>query len=336
MINNFFIFFLIFSFGLIFFCRKFNVLVDQKIEKHKKYSSKKKSLLIGGILLITFLNYHYLFIEQDPILCLFINFAFLIGVMSDLKKINNASLRLFLQCVTVLFFVNFLNIKITYTRIGFFDQLLTMSLINIFFVTFCLLVLKNGSNFIDGINGLAIGYFLIIFLIIFLNLNYFEYDKSLLENLIVILLIIFLLNLYGVLYLGDSGSYTIGLFTGVFLINFSFNNNSISPYFIIVLLWYPCFELLFSMIRRLLKKIKTHEPDTAHLHHLMYKKIKIHFKIKNDNISHLITTFVINFYNFLCFFISAKYLYSSDALLKIFLMNIFVYVISYNYLKKTI
>ena len=90
------------------------------------------------------------------------------------------------------------------------------------------------------------------------------------------------------------------------------------------------------MIRRLLKKIKTYEPDTTHLHHLIYKKVKMYFKIKNDTISHLITTSVINFYNLLCFFISAKYIYSSEILLKIFLINIFVYVISYNYLKKTI
>ena len=336
MLNNFFIFFIIFSFGLIFFCRKFNVLIDQKIEKHKKYSTKKQSFLIGGILVISFLNYYYLFIKQDPVLNLFINITFLIGLMSDLKKINSVSLRFFLQCIIVLLFVNFLNIKINYTRIEFFDQLLTISLINIFFVTFCLLVLKNGSNFIDGINGLAIGYFLTIFFTIYLNFNYFEYDKILLENLIIILLTIFLLNLYGALYLGDSGSYTLGLFTGVFLIDFSFNNNSTSPYFIIVLLWYPCFELLFSMIRRLLKKIKTYEPDTTHLHHLIYKKVKMYFKIKNDTISHLITTSVINFYNLLCFFISAKYIYSSEILLKIFLINIFVYVISYNYLKKTI
>ncbi len=334
MLNNFFIFFIIFSFSLIFFCQKFNVLIDQKIERHKKYSAKNKSFLIGGILIILFLNYYYLSIKQDFLICLFINFTFLIGLMSDLKKINSVSLRFFLQCTIVLFFVNFINIKINYTRIDIFDHWLNVSIINIFFVTFCLLVLKNGSNFIDGINGVAIGYFLIIFITIYFNFHYFEYDKILVENLIIILFITLLLNLHGSLYLGDSGSYTIGLFTGVFLIDFAFNNNSISPYFIIVLLWYPCFELLFSMIRRLLKKIKTYEPDTTHLHHLIYKKIKTYFKIKNDTICHLITMLTINFYNLLCFFLSKEYIYSSDFLLIIFLFNIFVYIISYNYLKK--
>ena len=54
MINNFFVFFIIFSFALIFFCKKYNILVDQKIEKHKKYSTKSKSFLIGGVLFVIF------------------------------------------------------------------------------------------------------------------------------------------------------------------------------------------------------------------------------------------------------------------------------------------
>ena len=336
MIINFFIFFIIFTSALTFFCRKFNVLIDQKIEKHKKYSTKNKSFLIGGILIISFLNYYYLFVKQNPALCLFISLVFLIGLMSDLKKINSVSLRFFLQCVIVLLFVNFLNIKISFTRIDIFDQWLNVPLANIIFVTFCLLVLKNGSNFIDGINGLTIGYFLLIFLIIFLNLNHLEYDKNLSENFIIILFIILLLNLKGILYLGDSGSYTIGLFTGIFLIDFAFINNSISPYFIIVLLWYPCFELLFSIIRRYFQKLKTYNPDITHLHHLVYKKIKTYFKIKNDSISHFISAIIINFYNLLCFNISIKFIYSSSTLIIIFFINILVYIISYHYLKKII
>ena len=97
--------------------------------------------------------------------------------MSDLKQLNSVSLRFFVQCILVLIFVNFLKIEINYTKINIFDQWLTISLINIIFVTFCLLVLKNGSNFIDGINGLTIGYFLVIFLTILINLSHFEYDK---------------------------------------------------------------------------------------------------------------------------------------------------------------
>ena len=334
MVNYFFVFFIIFSFALIFFCKKYNILVDRKIEKHKKYSTKSKSFLIGGVLFVTFLNYYFLKVQQDPLLLIFIISIFLIGFMSDLKQLNSVSLRFFLQCIFVLIFVNFLKIEINYTKINIFDQWLTISLINIIFVTFCLLVLKNGSNFIDGINGITIGYFLIIFLTILTNLSHFEYDKVLLTNLIFVLLILLLLNLYGIIYLGDSGSYSLSLFSGIFLIEFTNTNISISHYFIIVLLWYPCFELLFTIIRRLFQKNQTYKPDTIHLHQLIYKKIKTNFDIKNDPIIHLITMIIINLYNLMCFFISTKYIYFSEILIIIFTFNILVYIVLYNLLKR--
>ena len=330
---KFIIFHFLFSVTLLFVSIKFNILVDIKSEIHKKFSSKKRSYLIGGFLIIAFLNYYYL-TEKNFAICLFLNLIFLIGLMSDLKKINSASLRFLMQAMIIVCFVNYLNIEINFTRINFVDEILQNQLINILFVTFCLMVLMNGSNFIDGINCNNATYFLIVSSIIFFNFNDFELNNEILINLSIILFTIILLNSFGIIYLGDSGSYTISLFFGIFLINFSFINSSISPYFIIVLLWYPCFELLFSMIRRFSIKNKTYEPDTDHLHHLIYKKFKINTKFKNNLSSHLFTTLVINSYNLICFLISTKYIYFSEILLLIITVNITVYTFVYYFLKR--
>ena len=113
------------------------------------------------------------------------------------------------------------------------------------------MILINGSNFIDGLNGLLLGYFLIILLIL-LDLGYLidisnsQYLLLLLISGIVFLLI---LNLFNLLYLGDGGSYVIGFVLGYILIAV-YNQNIISPFFIILLIWYPCFENLFSIIRK--------------------------------------------------------------------------------------
>ena len=113
------------------------------------------------------------------------------------------------------------------------------------------MVFVNGGNFIDGLNTLLIKYFIILYLILLIPLAPFLLDDfDLIKNLVLILIILFCLNSLGIIYMGDSGAYLLSLFIGYILINFSSNNLSISPYFIIVLLWYPCFELLFSMIRR--------------------------------------------------------------------------------------
>ena len=124
--------------------------------------------------------------------------------MSDLKKINSASLRFLMQTVTIVCFVNYLNLEINFTKIDFIDEILQNQLTNILFVSFCLMVLINGSNFIDGLNCNHVLYFLIVSIILFFNLSNFLINKEVLINLSVILITILLINSFGILYMGDS------------------------------------------------------------------------------------------------------------------------------------
>ena len=123
------------------------------------------------------------------------------------------------------------------------------------------------------------------------------------------------------------------LSSGIYLINFSYNHQHISPFFIIVLLWYPCFELLFSMIRRLIKKSETYKPDTNHLHQLIYYFIKKNLNFR-DPVIHFSISFFINSFNLLVFIFATNFIYSSKILIFIILANIFAYISLYVFLKK--
>ena len=105
MYTNFLLFFVITSIFLVYFCRKKNLIVDYKLEKHKRFSSKLKSNSIGGVFLIIFLFYEYVIVNQNNYLFLFLFSIFLIGFLSDTKKLNNVSLRFFLQIILIVFFV---------------------------------------------------------------------------------------------------------------------------------------------------------------------------------------------------------------------------------------
>ena len=73
-------------------------------------------------------------------------------------------------------------------------------------------------------------------------MNYFIY----------ILFILYILNFLNKIYLGDNGAYLIGLIFSICLIDFyNDNHTSISPFFIVLLLWYPAFENLFSILRKI-------------------------------------------------------------------------------------
>ena len=212
--------------------------------------NEKETPLIGGILFL--LSLLYLFYEKNFFLSLSIFFIFCAGFFSDLKILISPKYRIFLQTLIISLSVYFLDISIASTRIEILDRLIEISFFNIIFTTFCILILLNGSNFVDGLNGLLIGYTIII-LSILIKLNlldqiFFEEDKIIFLFFSLIILLIF--NYLNLFYLGDAGSYLIGFMLGYLLIKVYFYSNSISPFFIILLIWYPCFENLFSILRK--------------------------------------------------------------------------------------
>ena len=123
------------------------------------------------------------------------------------------------------------------------------------------MVLINGSNFIDGVNTLLIGYFLSITLIILLLISKYNLNTNIqnYEILFSLLLILFVFNFFEKFFCGDGGSYAISLLIGFYLIQISKLDYTISPYFIACLLWYPAYECLFSMVRKN-PKIRSHRP----------------------------------------------------------------------------
>ena len=106
----------------------------------------------------------------------------------------------------------------------------------------------------------------------------FEYNFSLdYESLILIsisLIVLAIFNYKNYLFLGDNGSYLLGFFYSITLIDFYDINQSISPFFIILLLWYPSFEILFSILRKFILGRSPLKPDNLHLHHLLFNFFK--------------------------------------------------------------
>ena len=60
--------------------------------------------------------------------------------------------------------------------------------------------------------------------------------------MLMIFIYLILFNIFNQLYLGDSGSYIIGFLLGYFLLQIFENNLLFSPYFVVLLFWYPAFE----------------------------------------------------------------------------------------------
>ena len=266
----------------------------------------------------------------------FLFIIFLSGILSDIKIINSPLKRLFFQILVIFLSVYFSNIEIVSTKINFFDYLLMNKIVNIVFTTFCILIVINGTNFIDGLNGLVIGYYLIVVIILLrldLNIDYY-FQSNLLFNFSIILIILLFVNFLNKVFLGDNGSYLLGFIFSIFLIRIHQINIDVSPYFIILLLWYPCFENLFSIIRKRMSKTLATKPDNNHLHQLLFFLILKKLKIKKKLIANNLTSIIINIYNFVIFFISSEKYYDSTFQLLLILTNIVIYSCAYIYLYK--
>jgi UDP-N-acetylmuramyl pentapeptide phosphotransferase/UDP-N-acetylglucosamine-1-phosphate transferase len=301
------------------------LLLNYKGDNHQKFISSKNIPLSGGLILI-FTSYYYLNLLNFT----YVFFIFCVGFLSDIKKINSPKLRFIIQTLIVLSVVYFSSITVPETRIIFLDQLLANNIFRIFFSIFCILIIINGCNFIDGVNTSLIGYCLIVSLsLYYLDLNGVEISKIVdFYNLIPVLLAIFILNFFNKLYLGDGGSYFLGLLFALCLINTYQVNNNISPYFVVCLLWYPAFENLFSILRKKNLTRSPLDPDTNHLHQIIFLYLKKNFNIKSIYLNTATGT-IINIYNLICIAIATQFYSHTKMQILIITFNIIVYIYLY-------
>jgi UDP-N-acetylmuramyl pentapeptide phosphotransferase/UDP-N-acetylglucosamine-1-phosphate transferase len=327
------------SFFLYYFLNKKNFLLDQiSSSKHKQLTSKDSSnkiILCGGI--IVFINSLFFFNNQLYIIKIFSFFILVIGILSDMNKFESPKFRIISQFFVVLIFLLLnKNLTITDIRIDLFNNYLEIELISIIFTIFCILILINGSNFLDGLNTLVIGYYILVLTTILIISIKFDLNiNSDVCYLIIFLSIIFLLNFFNKIYLGDAGSYLISFLTAYFLLDFVSNNESVSPYFISLLLWYPAYENLFTIIRRFFSKKKVDQADQDHLHQMIYTKLKA-INFINKKYLNTSTGIMINSFNFIIFLLTYKYFFSTQKLIMVIIFNLIIYSLLYFSLKKKV
>ena len=282
--------------------------------------------------MIIFFYYNYNFLDLNFLL--YLTIFFFIGILADLNLIKSPIYRFMIQSLFLLILIFDLGISVSDIRIDFLNNLLSNKYFNAFFIFLCFSILLNGTNFIDGNNGLSLGYFLIISFIIYriTEDQKIFYEAKILLPFIFILLILLIFNFLNKLYIGDNGVYLLVIFYGYLLIDIYAKNLSISPYFIANLLWYPAFETLFSILRKIKYDYSPMSPDTKHLHHLIFN-----FYVKRYNFSkkfsNSLTGLSINIYNFLILIYGSYHLHETKFQVLGIFISVTIYISLYFFLK---
>ncbi len=302
-IQSFLTLFSILSFFVTLFIYKISdkigngILLDQDFIKpqafHKSPIARSGGLVAIILLSIFFMLYYLLFdnfLYQYFIICIAF---FTLGFLDDIKIKINPNTRLALMIIVLITSITYFSIDIERIDLVFLENWLQNKIFQTFFILLCFLFIINGSNLIDGFNGLLVIHLLIINLVILsINING---DKNFVFLIIGQIIILFLFLLFNFpkakMFFGDSGSYLFGSLTVMNIIETNNKNPEISSFFFCAILFYLFFEVFFSFFRKLLLKKSPLKPDDKHLHMLFYKYLERSGKFIDSN---YITSLFIN------------------------------------------
>ena len=269
---------------------KTNTLSDNQFKKPQAFHALS-TYRLGGltIFIMMVLIFLYLFFYKKIFFLEFISFCtffFLLGFVDDLKINIKPKFRLFIMICFLLFLISFNELKIDRISLEYLDNLMKIDIFALFFLCICFLFIVNGSNLIDGFNGLLSIHALIILAVLFF-VNFLNENYNLAYVLFYISLSIMIFIKFNFpkaqIFLGDGGAYLLGTTISISVIMTNNLNPSISSFFFCILLFYLFFEVFFSFFRKIFYVGQNPLlPDRNHLHMLLYKFLTKKNKKKTD------------------------------------------------------
>lgn len=242
--------------------------------------------------------------------------AFLAGFLEDLFAKISPARRLLIMSVS-----GFMAIYLIEAVVVDFELFSVPYWVGIIITMVAILGLINGTNMIDGFNGLSSGVSFLIFT------TYFAISIIVGDEVMAYICLVCMAAILGFLvfnfplgkvFLGDGGAYSLGFLLAVISIMIVKRNEDISPWFVMVSLIYPVWEVIFSFTRRtLVHRLSPLYPDSKHVHQLIFRNLA---KMNNPKTTLMIYPVVILF-NFFAL------IYYNNMIALILLA--FIFVVSY-------
>ena len=234
------------------------------------------SLLMGVILKIAFFN---TLTDNSYIILVGVCVMFVTGTIDDaydIRPINKFSIQ------TALIVLTILTLNLTLNNLhGLFGIYAIPPYLSWPLTVMYFLVFLNMFNLSDGIDGLALTLTLVGFIFLSGSLVISNNDSFLLIIYTLLgALVVLLINNFkkDKMYLGDSGSLSLGFLSGAFVLKAltstsytlpDINYINFAPIYAMCIFWYPLFDTIRIFTLRLYNKKSPFSPDRGHLHHLL-------------------------------------------------------------------
>lgn len=203
--------------------------------------------------------------------------AFLGGLVEDVTKRVGVMERLLLTMLSGAVASWLLGVTLDHLDVPWVDDALLIPAVAVIFTIFAVGGVANAINIIDGYNGLASGYAIIV-------LSAMAWVAWQVGDPFVLITAVALTGAMlgfmcwnwpgGKIFMGDGGAYLLGFLLAELAVLLVIRNPGISPWFPLALLIYPVFETCYSIYRRRIGLgTSPGQPDSKHLHQLIYKQI---------------------------------------------------------------
>lgn len=210
----------------------------------------------------------YLAVIAAPMLAL--------GLDEDMGKGASPRERLLAVALSTAIAMALLGVWVNRTDVSGIDWALASTPVAMAFTLLLVVGTSHAFNIIDGLNGLSVGFASLAAL----SLAVFAVRSGDvgLAALVLLTLPAFLGFLawnfpFGRLFLGDAGAYATGflmVWVGIVLVQ---RHQDLSPWAVFLVFLWPISETLFSMGRRVARRISVSTPDAGHVHHLVYRAL---------------------------------------------------------------
>ncbi|MEM6307135.1 MAG: glycosyltransferase [Pseudomonadota bacterium] len=222
--------------------------------------------------------------------------VFLGGFGEDIGFNITPKIRLFLSFASALIACIIFNAWITRTGIPGFDSVLMWPIAGMVFTVILSGGVCHSINLIDGLNGLAIGLCLLMTVALG-SIAFLLQDTLVLTTCVLLfgaLLGVFMFNFpLGKIFLGDAGAYCTGhllFWMAVYLVS---KHNTLAPFAILLVFFWPIADMLFAIIRRLYIGQPIDQPDRMHFHQFVMRAIELSFVGRRRRISNPLAAAII-------------------------------------------
>jgi len=246
-------------------------LVDRPNERsmHQKITPRGAGIAFVASIYISLLLFDPQYLKKYDFIYIAIALVWIGGIWDDIKSISPKMKFVFIFIASVILFREEYAIFDLGTYFGY--HLMLPHWIAYIFTFFAIAGYTNALNLMDGLDGLA-GSVSLVMLATFLAIGIQYHDELLitLSAFFIIALIIFLaFNWHPAkIFMGDSGSLTLGFVIAVLTIRVS---HYISPAAVLFIIALPLLDTFIVMTRRKQRHRSLFEADKNHMHHLLYK-----------------------------------------------------------------